>query len=81
MDQTYLQQQAHMRLTAIEDRAKSMVRYVERCRKLIDRGLARDTEGMPAHEVVAQYAELTALNGNMIAAQADALAKQMRSIR
>ena len=81
MDQTYLQQQAHQRLDLIHERADAICRYVQHCRKLVDKGLATQVEGLAVYEVVAQYSELSAMSATTIAVQADALTKQLRTLK
>jgi len=81
MQQTFMQESTHQRLDQISEKATSLLNYAQRCRKLVDRGLADDTEGLRAYEVIAQYGELMAMQASLIRAQADAMAQHLRTLK
>ena len=80
MTQTFLQEQACVRLATIRDTAEHLIRMTDRCKSLVEKGLAVDVSGLKAHTVVAQYAELMAMNGTTIRLCADALSTSLREI-
>ena len=80
MSTSPLQEQVHSRLDRLSDRADAITRYTKRCHELVKAGLARDVAGMGASGVVAQYVELTAMTASLLKADADSLAKWLRSM-
>lgn len=81
MDATFMQQQAYQRLDVIQEKADALIKYAQRARKLVERGLANDVDGLRTYEVVAQYGELMAMQANLLKAHADAMAMHMRTLK